>query len=100
MIRFNASSFEIVKNAKLSSVERAQRLFGYLGVDDATSVKALKDLCAVKIIDKVVIVYNEYTFSLLEVSFSQSKGSDKFQLDAPNTYRFEAKDVHLEALAA
>ena len=99
MIRLKASSFEILKNANESSGEATQQLNGYVGVDDDTTFKALRDLCNKEKIDKVIVVYHDYAFSLLGVSFSDNKDSDTVQLDAANTYKFQAKDVHLEALA-
>ena len=99
MIRVKASSFEILKNMNQPPEEAKQQLSGYIGIDDDVTLQALKELCAQKNIDKVIVVYHDYAFSLLGVSFSDSKESDTVQLDAANTYKFEAKDVHLEALA-
>ena len=100
MIRLTASSFEILKNTNESLGETTQKLSGYVGVDDDTTFKTLRDLCNKEKIDKIVIVYHDYAFSLLGVSFSDKKESDTIPLNAANTYKFQANDVHLEALAA
>ena len=100
MIRVKASSFEILKNTNQPSEEAKQQLSGYIGIDDYATLEALKELCAQKNIDKVIVVYHDYAFSLLGVSFSDNKESDSIKLDASNTYKFQANDVHLEALAS
>jgi len=100
MIRLKASTFEILKNANSSSKEATPQLNGLVGVDDDAAFKALRDLCNKEKIDKVIVVYHDYTFSLLGVSFSDNKESETIPSDAANTYKFQARDVHLEPLAA
>ena len=99
-LRIKASFFEILKSTNnQSSGEAIQQLNGYVGIAD-DMCEMLRELCAKKNIDKVVVVYHDYAFSLLGVSFSDNKQSDVIHLDAVNTYKFQAEDVHLEALAA
>jgi transcriptional regulator with XRE-family HTH domain len=99
MIRLKASNFEILKNARQSSGDSKQQLCGYLGIDDEATFEALRELCNNAKIEKVIVIYHDYAFSLLGVSFSEDAESDNLETK-PNTYKFQASDVHLEALAA
>jgi hypothetical protein len=95
LIRLTASSFELSNDQSTR-----QSLSGYICVDDNNNSKSfqlLKDLCTRNIVDEVVVVYREYAFSLTRVSFSDNdipcQGTD-------HTFKFHARDVHLEGLFA
>lgn len=74
-----------------------QSLSGSLCVDDSNSesLQVLTGLCSKDNVDKVVVVYREYAFSLKRVSFSgnsmQCSGRDRI-------FKFRAQDVHLEGM--
>jgi hypothetical protein len=75
-----------------------QSLSGYVCVDDKSnskSIQVLKDLCSRGIVDEVVVVYREYAFSLTNVSFSDD---NMRRQDTNHTFKFHAKDIHLEGL--
>lgn len=97
MIRLTASSFELTPNNESSNSEHQQSLSGSVYVDDnnSESFQLLKELSSKDNIDKVVVVYHKYSFSLKGVSFSgnnmQHQGMDR-------TFKFHAKDVHLEGM--
>ncbi|MGH9877901.1 MAG: hypothetical protein ACRD5H_09700, partial [Nitrososphaerales archaeon] len=94
-----ASSFEIEPGK--SSTESVQQVSGHLGIEDDNdnAFEALKNLCSKENVDKVVIVYRDYQFSLVGVSFSSDNKNPPSIRLGKNSYRFEAKDVHLDALS-
>lgn len=97
-ILVNASSFEIVKdNVPHESRDSKPQLFGYLSVDDESKSCELEHLCLKGRIDKVILVYHDYAFSLLGVSFSENNSELEPKLIA-RSYKFSAKDIRLEAL--
>jgi hypothetical protein len=99
MIRVKASLFEIFKNTNQTSEESRKGLSGLVTIDDA-AIEGIRELCSNAKIDKVIILYHDYAFSLLGVSFSDEASADTVQIGASNKYKFQAKDIQLEALAA
>lgn len=99
MVRLTASSFEIMRNSDQPPSNSAQQhsLSGYVCIDDnnSKSFQMLKDLCSGDALDEVVVVYREYAFSLIGVSFI---GNNTDRQGADRTFKFHAKDVHLEEL--
>ena len=100
-IHVTASAFEIVSETKKSSPrsEKQGLLFGYIGVDEdnITAFETLRSLCSKESVDKIVIVYHDYAFSLVGVSLTENnKNAPSIRLGG--TYKFCAKDVQLEGL--
>ncbi|MGI0016832.1 MAG: hypothetical protein ACREBU_25710 [Nitrososphaera sp.] len=94
-----ASSFEILRSH--SSPQSAQGVSGYVEVgDDETAFETIKDFWSGERLDKVIIVYKNYAFSLVDVTFSsENKNQPCITLGRKRSYTFQAKDVHLEALS-
>jgi len=96
MIRVPAASFEITRNEVGSAGSRTRELSGYVDVNDvADAFEALEDLCSRKDVDKVVIVYQNYSFCLVGVSFSKNNENPP-RIMLGKSYKFTAKDVELE----
>jgi hypothetical protein len=91
LIRLAASSFELSNDQPTK-----YSLSGYVCADgNPKSLQMLKDLCSKGSIDKVSITYHEYAFLLEGVTFS----GDNSQCEGTgHTFRFNAKDVHLEGV--
>src|SRR5690348_12607344 len=87
-IRIKASIFEIIRDStkSVNQPEKQDLLLGYVGFDEANakSVKVLRDLCSKEIIENVVIVYNDFGFSLIDVSFT--KNNANHPSESPNMY--------------
>jgi hypothetical protein len=73
---------------------------GYVGVNDDNSktLNALKELCSRDNVDKIVIVYHDYAFSLVGVSFSENNKHPP-SVTLETTYMFRAKDIQLERIS-
>lgn len=96
VIQVKASSFEIFPAGK--SLERSkQQLSGWIKVDgdDIAGFEALKQFSSRKDVDKIIIVYRDYAFQLLGVSFTE-KNTDppSFRLD--RSYEFRANEIQLK----
>ncbi|HLE35071.1 MAG TPA: hypothetical protein VI698_04195 [Nitrososphaerales archaeon] len=102
MIRVKANSFEIVRdNNQLSSrIKKQPLLLGYVGVDDddAKAFEVLKELCSKESVDKIVIVYHDYAFSLLGVSLTENNPNPP-GIRFGTKYKFSAKDIQLEGFS-
>ena len=100
MKRVRASSFEILRDKDLSQEKRQPKLFGYIGIDadNSKAFEALKALCSEESVDKIVIVYHDYAFSLIGVSLSESNANPP-SVRLEGRYRFSAKDIQLERLS-
>jgi hypothetical protein len=91
LIRLAASSFELSNDQSMK-----YSLSGYVCADgNSRSLQTLKDLCSKGSVDEVIITYREYVFLLTGVTFS---GADLQYQDADHTFKFHAKDVHLEGV--
>lgn len=66
--------------------------------DNIAAFEALRQFCSRKDIDKIIIVYHDYAFRLLGVSFTE-KNTDppSFRLD--RSYEFRANDIQLERVS-
>jgi len=95
-VRVFASSFEI-ERSEIS--EYPHEVAGYLELDihNETAFEALKDLSSKETVEKIIVVYKNYEFSLEGVSF-EGYNVDPLVLRLGNSrnYKFRAKDVHLE----
>jgi hypothetical protein len=101
LMRLNASSFEILRDKEQpTSKSKEPLLIGYVGIDDdnSTAFEALKELTSKEAIDKIVIVYHDYAFSLMGVSFTKSNANPP-TVTFETTYKFRAKDIQLEKLS-
>ena len=100
-MRVVASSFEIVRNIDQStSGGKPPLMFGYVGVDDdnTKAFEALKELCSRDSVDKIIIVYHDYAFSLIGVSLTKSNVNPP-SIRLGTAYKFCAKDIQLERLS-
>lgn len=87
------------ENNSSSIPEKKDLLFGYIGVDEDNTIafETLKDLCSKQSVDKIVIVYHDYAFSLVGVSLTEdSKNAPSIRLGG--TYNFSARDIRLKGL--
>jgi hypothetical protein len=94
-----ASSFEI--DSSKSSSKRLAPVCGHLGIDDDNerAFETLKHLCSIENVDKVIIVYRNYEFSLVGVSFAAANHETPIvQIDRLRKYKFQAQDVGLAGL--
>jgi len=101
MIRISASSFEILPDKNRSSSKSKQpSLFGYIDIDDDDfkALQALKELCTKENVDKIIIVYHDYAFSLLGISLTENNVNPP-SIRLGTRYKFSAKDIQLERLA-
>lgn len=101
MNRVRASSFEIIRDSQdLSGEKRQPKLFGYIGIDadNRKAFESLKALCSEETVDKIVIVYHDYAFSLIGVSLSESNVNPP-SVRLEGKYKFSANDIQLERLA-
>jgi hypothetical protein len=101
MIRVAASSFEIVPDKNRSySKSKQPLLFGYIGIDDddIKTLHALKELCSKENVDKIIIVYHDYAFSLLGISLNETNTNPP-SIRLGTRYKFSAKDIQLERLS-
>lgn len=98
MISLTVSSFEIVHNSdQPRSSSEQPSLSGYVRVENISSksFQMLEELCSAGAVAEVVIVYRDYAFSLIEVTFSESNAQ------FPGTtcsFKFDARDIHLAGL--
>ena len=101
MIRFKASSFEIARgNSQTSSKSKQPLLFGYIDIDDddVKAFNALKELCSKENVDKIIIVYHDYAFSLLGISLTETNVNPP-SIRLNTRYKFSAKDIQLGRLS-
>lgn len=100
MIRVKASTFEIVHDNSPSASSKQPLLFGYIDIDDDNmkTLQALKELCSKENVDKIIIVYHDYAFSLLGISLTQTNVNPP-GVRLGTRYKFSAKDIQLERLA-
>ena len=99
--RVEVSSFEIIRNNDQSSSKlKKPLLFGYIDIDDDSqkAFSTLKALCSKDGVDKIVIVYHDYAFSLVGVSLTESNDNAP-AVRLGGRYKFSAKDIQLESLS-
>jgi hypothetical protein len=99
-VRISASSFEIIRDNSPTSSTKKPLLFGYVDIDDddLKAFQALKELCSKDNVDKIVIVYHDYAFSLLGISLTESNVNPP-SIRLGTRYKFSAKDIQLERFA-
>jgi len=99
--RISASRFEIMRdNDPPSSESKYPLLCGYIDIDDDNPkiFATLKELCAKDGVDKIVVVYHDYAFSLVGVSLTESNVNPP-AVRLGGRYKFSAKDIQLERLS-
>ena len=64
--------------------------------DNAKTFQALKDLATEREVDKIIIVYHNYTFSLMGVSLASKNNHNPPAVTFETVYKFRAKDIQLE----
>jgi hypothetical protein len=98
-ICIKAATFEIIRDTTKSvkEPENQDPLLGYIGLDEdnTKSVETLMDLCSKDEVENVVIVYNDFSFSLGDASFAKDDANPT-SATSLRIYAFSAKDVHLE----
>ena len=100
-MRINAKSFEITREIDKQSKSRQPLFIGFVGVDDtnAKAFEALKDLSSKQEVDKIIIVYHDYAFSLMGVSLTAKDNYHPLAVTFETRYKFCAKDIQLERSA-
>ena len=96
-----ASSFEVDRD-RAGSGSESQGVSGYLSADeDSTTFEGLDELCLKGNIEKVMILYRNYTFVLVDVSFADMNSYlPKTKLRGKRQYTFKARNVHLDTISA
>ena len=100
MIRIKASTFEIVRDNSQTSSSKQPLLFGYVDIDadNLKAFQALKELCSKDNVDKIIIVYHDYAFSLIGISLTETNVNPP-SVRLGTRYKFSAKDIQLERLS-
>lgn len=95
----NVRSFEVDRD---DSILDSAGVSGHLSTEeDSATFEALKELCQKENVDKVMIVYRNYTFTLVGVSFTDTNSNPpSVTLKGERNYNFKARDVYLDALTA